>query len=572
MPALPRLDRVVGPLSAPSPPPSPARGEGVSLAIARSAIIAVLLAGFSATATADHVKDLQTQAITEGKAHFGYWGAGPEKYSGWTKHSNRLIPVYTFGIALDSVRGERSVYRDADRLAKLYGRMPADTINPQAEYFDQTDICQLQRAAAAAGKKYIVLIVFDGMDWQTTRAAAVHRSGKVGYSEGRGTGLYFLDYRAAPTDFGYIVTSPHNDGTEIDADAQTVRNAGGKTPGGYNAVRGGPNPWTPGSDPAYVIGQSRELPHAVTDSAASATSLCAGIKTYNDAVNVDAEGRQVPTVAHELQARGFAIGVVTSVPISHATPACAYAHNVSRDDFQDIARDLVGLPSVAHRRQPLAGVDVLLGAGWGADVEADAKQGVNFAPGNKYIAAADVERIDAAQGGRYVVARRQSGANGRQSLAKAAAAAARDRKRLFGMFGAKTDHLPFATADGKYDPTIGARRLAEVYTQADLDENPTLADMARAALAVLESNMVGFWLMIEAGEVDWANHDDNIDNSIGAVKSGDEAFRAVVEWVEARNAWDQTVVILTADHGHDLNLIHPADLLPVAGVTGTADR
>ena len=69
--------------------------------------------------------------------------------------------------------------------------MPDDALHPEAEYFDQTDIGQLQRAALAAGKKYVVLIVFDGMDWQTTQAAAIYKSGKVGYAEGRGTGCAF---------------------------------------------------------------------------------------------------------------------------------------------------------------------------------------------------------------------------------------------------------------------------------------------------------------------------------------------------------------------------------------------
>ena len=512
-------------------------------------------------ATADTLKELQTQAITDGHAAWGYWGARPEKYTGWTQHSNRLIPAYTFGIDLQSVRGAKSVYRDAQRLAALYGRMPEHTLNPQAEYFDQTDIARLQRAAAAAGKKYIVLIIFDGMDWQTSRAAAIHSLGKVAYSEGRGTGLNFLDYRGAVTDFGYFVTSPHNDGTEVDVDAQTVRNIGGTKAGGYSALHGGPAPWTPGDDAVYLIGQARDCPHTVTDSAASATSLCAGIKTYNDAVNIDAQGRQVATVAHELQARGFSIGVVTSVPISHATPACAYAQNVSRNDFQDLTRDLLGLPSVAHRGQPLPGVDVLLGAGWGEDAAEDRKQGANFVPGNKYLTSEDIGRIDADRGGRYVVVQRQAGANGAQSLARAATAAVDRGCRLLGFLGAKSGHLPFATADGRFDPTIGARRLAEVYSGGDVEENPTLADMARAALKVLAENDKGFWLMIEAGEVDWANHDNNLDNSIGAVRSGDAAFRAVVEWVESRHVWDQTAVIVTADHGHYLHLSEPAALL-----------
>jgi alkaline phosphatase len=410
------------------------------------------------------------------------------------------------------------------------------------------------------------------MDWQTTRAAAIFKSGKVGYREGRGTGLDFLDYRGTSTDFGYFVSSPYSAELTVDIDAQTVLVGGDKLHGGYCARHGGLNPWTEGDDPGYLIAKLRECQHAVTDSAASATSLCAGIKTYNDSVNVDPQGRQASTVAHELQAKGFAIGVVTSVPISHATPACAYAHNVWRDDFQDLTRDLLGLPSVAHRSQPLAGVDVLLGAGWGVSVEADSKQGANFVPGNKYITDKDLERIDASRGGRYVVVQRETGVNGPQALGEAAASAANQRRRLFGFFGAATAHLPFATADGGYDPTIGVKRLAEAYTPADLDENPTLADMSQAALAVLSTNETGFWLMIEAGDVDWANHDDNLDNSIGAVLSGDAAFRAVVRWIEAHNSWDETAVILTADHGHYLHLVDAAALVPPAPTSQSGTR
>ena len=178
--------------------------------------------------------------MAEGVAAWGYWGADANKYSGWTNHSNRLIPVYTFGLDLSAVRGERSLYRDASGLAALFGRPPTDTLNPEAEYFDQTDIARLQRAAVASGKKYVILIVFDGMDWQTTRAAAIYNSRKVDYGSGRGAGLQFLDYRGAPTDSGFFVTSPYDDGTDVDVDAQTVLPTGGKTPGGYTRDTAGP--------------------------------------------------------------------------------------------------------------------------------------------------------------------------------------------------------------------------------------------------------------------------------------------------------------------------------------------
>jgi alkaline phosphatase len=85
--------------------------------------------------------------------------------------------------------------------------------------------------------------------------------------------------------------------------------------------------------------------------------------------------------------------------------------------------------------------------------------------------------------------------------------------------------------------------------------------MTEAALTVLEKNPKGFWLMVEAGEVDWANHDNNLDNSIGAVKSGAAAFDVIVDWVEKHDAWGETAVIVTADHGHYLFLTQPEALL-----------
>jgi len=148
-------------------------------------------------------------------------------------------------------------------------------------------------------------------------------------------------------------------------------------------------------------------------------------------------------------------------------------------------------------------------------------------------------------------------------------AAIEEKRRLFGYFGvATTGHLPFRTADGGYNPAPGVGVKTEAYQEADLVENPTLAEMSTAALDVLAENPQGFWLMVEAGDVDWANHDDNLDSSIGAVFSGDDAFRAITEWIEARNCWDQTALIVTADHGHMLVLDDPEAI----AAAGLADR
>ena len=515
----------------------------------------------------DPMARLQKRSITEERSIYGHWGIDTSKFSSWTNHSNRLVPVYTFGLTLSELRGEGSVYADVNRLEKLAGKPGKNSFNPVALYYDQTDIYRLQKAAVDAGYSNIILMVFDGMDWQTTRAASIYKTGRVAYQSGRGTGLAFQDDRRVGTDFGLLCTSAAADGAKVDVNAQQVLEVNEGNRRGYDSLLGGRTPWNERIGSDYLIGKNRERPHTVTDSASSATSLCSGIKTFNGAINVTLDGTQVIPLARELQReQDFMVGVVTSVPVSHATPAAAYANNVSRKDYQDISRDLVGLPSSSHREDPLQGVDVLIGAGWKEGKEADKLQGDNFAQGNPYFHQDDIRASDLKNGGRYRVVQRTAGKPGRKALMSAAKKAVDNGDRLLGFFGTKGGHLPFATADGNFDPTIDVR-VAEKYTEADVSENPTLADMTEAALLVLEQSIDGFWLMIEAGDVDWANHANNLDNSIGAVLSGEQAFVKVMEWVDENDVWDQTAVIVTADHGHYL-VIDAPDAIAAAGREG----
>ena len=186
--------------------------------------------------------------------------------------------------------------------------------------------------------------------------------------------------------------------------------------------------------------------------------MTSGIKTYNGAVNFSVDGTQAVPIAQHLQAEhDFKIGIVTNVPVSHATPAAAYANNVTRKDYQDLSRDLIGLPSSSHRGNPLAGVDVLIGGGWGEEVKEDELQGENFMQGNKYLHQDDIRRVDVRNGGQYVVAQRTEGKSGQKRLLRAAQRGADEELRLLGFFGADGGHLPFRTADGRFDPTVDVK-------------------------------------------------------------------------------------------------------------------
>lgn len=79
----------------------------------------------------------------------------------------------------------------------------------------------------------------------------------------------------------------------------------------------------------------------VTDSAAGGTALSSGVKTYNSAIGVDPDTVAVSSVADWAKAAGFGTGVITSVGINHATPACFMAHTARRKNYEDIATQYI---------------------------------------------------------------------------------------------------------------------------------------------------------------------------------------------------------------------------------------
>ncbi len=200
-------------------------------------IALVLSLALASTALADDpIKAMQDAYVAnkaEKTARAYHWGSqGPDDvFSNHTSHSNRLIPVYAFGkkVDLGAVSGSNSIYRNEAAIARLYGTLPPNTVNPDAQYFDQSDLYKVQKDAAAKGAKYIFTVWFDGMDWQTTQAAAIVKTGKV-YTEGKGAGLIFQDFDADGTaQFGFCVTSPTHDKNDVDVDLQTVKIPAGST-------------------------------------------------------------------------------------------------------------------------------------------------------------------------------------------------------------------------------------------------------------------------------------------------------------------------------------------------------
>ncbi len=90
----------------------------------------------------------------------------------------------------------------------------------------------------------------------------------------------------------------------------------------------------------------------VTDSAAGAMAFSCGVKTYNGAIGVDANGEAVPSILEIAEEKGLATGIVATCSITHATPASFISHQASRSLDENIALDFLNTD-----------IDVFIGGG-----------------------------------------------------------------------------------------------------------------------------------------------------------------------------------------------------------------
>jgi alkaline phosphatase len=274
-----------------------------------------------------------------------------------------------------------------------------------------------------------------------------------------------------------------------------------------------------------------------TDSAAAATALFSGQKTAYGHINVSSDKLQrLFTIADKARSLGRGVGAVSTVEISNATPGAWLAHNDSRENGYAIADeslwgdpnttgDLSDSPYYGGGHGPsLPPPDVVLGSGhpnW------ESGQYVNQAMRDKLAA-------ESGQPGAFTFIERQEGSpDGGERLLDAAANSG--VTRLAGLFGGSDGNLEFRLADGS----------------GQNPENPTLAQMTLAALQVLARNPQGFVLMVEGGAIDRASHGNHMDEMLGEQIGFNEAVQTVIDWVESPNngsSWDNTLVIVTADH------------------------
>jgi alkaline phosphatase len=270
----------------------------------------------------------------------------------------------------------------------------------------------------------------------------------------------------------------------------------------------------------------------VTDSAAAATALASGVKTNNGAIGLDATGAPVVTVTERAEALGKATGVVTTVPWSHATPAAFVAHADDRDSYAEIARQMI---------QDSA-VDVIMGAG-NPDFDND---GLAAANDPLYVGGASLwaELKDLDPTSPSVADANGDGRPDAWTLIQT--------KAQFEALTSSTVTPTRVCGTAQVYSTLQQARTGNPYAApyaVPFDSTvPDLSTMVKAALNVLDDDPDGLFLMVEGGAVDWASHLDETGRMIEEEADFADAVDAVVQWVLTHGGWEETLLIVTADH------------------------
>jgi alkaline phosphatase len=312
---------------------------------------------------------------------------------------------------------------------------------------------------------------------------------------------------------------------------------------GYDVRREGLRPYPE----ARSVGADRPVAAPATDSASAATALATGVKT--DSGNIawgagDPPEAGLATIAEDFRAaRGGGFGVVSTVPFDHATPAAFVSHNASRGHYYTGYKGYAGL-GIADEIILDSKPDVVIGAGH------PSFDNPSFNPKTGYISESLYRTLQASND--YVLAERKPGRDGGRTLDEAAGLALARGKKLFGLFGGP---------DGNFVHPVPENHPGAPLFSGESSEDPSLEDATLAALRVLAANPHGFFLMVEQGDIDWANHDNDFRRMITCVADLDAAVRAAVAFVDKPGDdidWTNTVLIVTADHATGGMRLNPA--------------
>ena len=233
----------------------------------------------------------------------------------------------------------------------------------------------------------------------------------------------------------------------------------------------------------------------VTDSAAASSSWGSGFRVKNGSLNVGINGEEYLPIWQKFKKAGKMAGCVTTVPITHATPAGFCIASKSRNSQEAIAEMYLDLK-----------FDIMMGGGdkfFSSENRKDKK---------------DLYQDFISKGFNVVKNRAEM-------------LSVDNSKPILGVFNA--DGLPYSKD----------RESSKELTTS----TPTLAEMTARAIDKMKDHPNGFVLQVEAGKVDWAAHANDITGLIYDQVAHDEAIKVAIDFAEKDK---NTLVIITTDHGN----------------------
>lgn len=361
---------------------------------------------------------------------------------------------------------------------------------------------------AAAVPKNVIVLIGDGMGFNQLDVTSLYR-------DGAGAAQVGVD-----AETGAVTRRPGRlvqelAGSDVALAMRTTQAGGSYSPD---------QAW---ADFGYVLANP-------TDSAAAATAMATGVKTYNQAIGVGPDHKRRQNLSELAISTGRLAGVVTSVPFSHATPGGFSAHDTDRGDYHGIAHDQLG-----------SRLSVVMGAGhpWYTDDRTRRSR-----PKYTYLSSTDYHRLtDGSSGFRYV-----STNDGFADLTTG-----RTPRRVFGI--------------ARVGSTLQEKRSRGTEVGASRNNVTSLATMTKGALNVLDGDPDGFFLMVEGGAIDWANHENRAERLVEEGLGFLAAVDAVNDWVQVHSSWAETLVVVTADHesGYLSGAGADPDWTPITGTAGT---
>lgn len=253
----------------------------------------------------------------------------------------------------------------------------------------------------------------------------------------------------------------------------------------------------------------------VVDSACSATQLALGTMAPSESIGVNAKGDTALSILEKAKKAGKATGLVSDTRLTHATPAAFAAHQPHRSFENAIAVDLLK-----------AGPDVMLSGGLRHFIPKSVNE-----EGKNRQAVADL--IKEPQ-----IRLKSKRKDERNLLLEA---------KVQGYQLAFNKHQLQQTSGDKILGLFAYSGMQEGtgYSHDPSKHEPSLPEMAMKAIHTLEKREQGFFLMVEAGQVDWAAHGNDAGLMLHEMIKMDHTLEAILKWAKGR---DDTLVVVTADH------------------------